>query len=138
MNEFIKLLTKNDTGETGSGQEGITIPKNPGLLKYFPKLDKTKKNPRRNIQFIDDKHNFWDCSFVYYNNKYFNGTRDEYRLSGTKSFIKNYNLRANDKIIFSRDLNGRRKINYEKSINTNNIENIIRISSNWKERRVRL
>ena len=47
--KIIKELTRNDTGETGSNQEGITIPKVTKLLKYFPLLDPTIKNPRKEV-----------------------------------------------------------------------------------------
>ena len=57
---------------------------------------------------------FW---FVYYNNKFFGGTRNEYRLSKTKAFIKKYKLTAGDALIFKRDsLKQRRIIQNKKNL----------------------
>ena len=55
----------------------------------------------------------WYFGFVYYNNKFFGGTRNEYRLSKTKAFIKKYKLTAGDALIFKRDSLKQRRIDFQ-------------------------
>ena len=38
-----KVLSANDTGETGGHQAGILIPKSEIILSFFPKLSSAKK-----------------------------------------------------------------------------------------------
>ena len=71
-----KTLSRNDTGETGSHQAGIAIPKKKGILSFFPDLDNKIKNPRILLNFTDSSGKLWEFSFIYYNNKYFDGTRN--------------------------------------------------------------
>jgi len=135
--KIIKELTRNDTGETGSNQEGITIPRVTKLLKYFPLLDPTIKNPRKEVNFVDDDNKIWTFGFVYYNNKFFSGTRNEYRLSKTKAYIKINNLKAKDKIIFYINEKNVRMISYEKKINNiYNKDNVIVLSGKWYEGKI--
>jgi len=135
--KIIKELTRNDTGETGSNQEGITIPKNRKLLEYFPALEKTIKNPREEVNFIDDDNGIWTFGFVYYNNKFFSGTRNEYRLSKTKSYIKKNNLKAEDKIIFYINERNERMISHErKKKNIFNKDGVIVLSGKWYEGKI--
>ncbi len=91
-----KILTANDTGETGGHQAGICIPKNESILSFFPKLNKNIKNPRCIIDIIDESGKEWVFHFIYYNSKLFGGTRNEYRLTGMTPYIKEYSLRAGD------------------------------------------
>ena len=134
---LIKELTRNDTGETGSNQEGITIPKVTKLLKYFPLLDSNIKNPRTEVNFLDDDNKIWTFGFVYYNNKFFSGTRNEYRLSKTKAYLKKNNLKAKDKIIFYLNKNNVRMISYEKKKNNiYNKDNVIVLSGKWYEGKI--
>jgi hypothetical protein len=92
-----KVLSKNDTGETGTHQDGFHIPKTQEALSFFPSLDKSTKNPRSKIIFHDPETNdLWTFSFIYYNNKFFGGTRNEYRLTRVARYIKAKGLSFGD------------------------------------------
>jgi hypothetical protein len=91
-----KTLTANDTGETGGHQAGICIPKDEKILSFFPKLNPNIKNPRCIIDVIDESDKEWVFHFIYYNSRFFGGTRNEYRLTGMTPYIKDYSLRAGD------------------------------------------
>lgn len=92
-----KILSKNDTGETGGHQDGFHIPKTEEALSFFPNLDKRTKNPRAQISFRDPETNeHWSFSFIYYNNKFFGGTRNEYRLTRVARYIKSKGLSSGD------------------------------------------
>ena len=87
MVKVTKLLSANDTGETGGHQAGICVPKRQEILSFFPTLDSRTKNPRMTIVFhCMNSGEKWTFNYIYYNNKFFGGTRNEYRLTGmTKS-----------------------------------------------------
>ena len=103
-NSYKKVLTKNDTGETGGHQGGITIPKkNSDLLNFFPQLDKKKFNPEEWITCVDPDGNEWDMRYVYYNGKTFTprlSTRNEYRITYMTKFFKKWNAKSQDFIVF--------------------------------------
>lgn len=126
-----KVLSANDTGETGGHQAGMLIPKTGEILHFFPRLGKETKNPRAKIRFIDSSNEEWDFMFIYYNNKFFNGTRNEFRLTGMTAFIRQYNLKAGDKIILSREIDGRRLIKHERAKTDESI-NVLKLGSSWK------
>ncbi len=98
-----KILSSNDTGETGGHQAGILVPKNPAILKFFPYLGNEEKNPRSILSFFDETGKRWDFAFIYYNNIRFGGTRNEYRLTRMTPFIRQNNLKAGDEIILKID-----------------------------------
>ena len=100
-----KILSRNDTGETGGHMAGILIPKNHDILAFFPLLDFKKKNPRHHITFRDEFGESWLFAFIYYNNSFFGGTRNEYRLTRMTVFIRGNNLHAGDIITLHRDEN---------------------------------
>jgi len=124
-----KILSLNDTGETESHQAGIHVPKRKEILQFFPLLNGKVKNPRAEMYFTDEDGQKWKFNFIYYNNKYFGGTRDEYRLTGMTSFIKSKNLKARDCIIFSEE-NRKYFVRTERAnkINTNKP---LKLSSTW-------
>ncbi len=106
MNEsFAKTLTKNDTGETGSHQGGILIPKeNKELLKFFPKLDAELFNPDEWIQCIDSNGETWKMRYVHYNGKTFEpkrSTRNEYRITYMTKFFKQWSAKSDDSVVFT-------------------------------------
>ncbi len=96
-NTISKVLSANDTGETGGHQAGILIPKDTRLLLFFPALMENEKNPRAHITFVDDSGKHWIFAYIYYNNKKFGGTRDEYRLTRMTKYI-------NDNLLVSGDI----------------------------------
>jgi hypothetical protein len=109
-----KELSGNDTGETGTHQAGILIPKGGAILKFFPALTRTIKNPRAVIDLTDETGKVWSFNFIYYNNKFFGGTRNEYRLTGMTEFIRAFNLKTGDTIILERVTDRCARIRYRR------------------------
>lgn len=101
-----KQLSANDTGETGGHQAGILVPKEENILTFFPKLDKTTPNPRSHIKFLDKAGSEWEFAFIYYNNRFFGGTRNEYRLTRMTRFIREAGLVPGDEILLTRNGDG--------------------------------
>ncbi|WP_445664414.1 EcoRII N-terminal effector-binding domain-containing protein [Fodinibius sp. AD559] len=128
-----KELTKNDTGETGAHQAGTHIPKQEEILSFFPPLTKDTKNPRHSITFTDPMGEKWSFNYIYYNNKFFGGTRNEYRLTGMTKFMRRHNLKAGDELILERDDDGFYFIDFEKENKTNTGKNgKLKLGSSWK------
>ena len=99
----LKRLSDNDVGTTNSHQAGFLIPKLFVKEGLFEKLSNEELNPRVRLKFNDltDNADFY-LTYIYYNNKFFKGTRHEYRLTGLTRWIKNHGLRSGDTIQFSR------------------------------------
>ena len=128
-----KLLSSNDTGETGGHQAGILVPREPGLLAFFPRLGTEEKNPRAHLNFRDPSGNTWEFAFIYYNNSFFGGTRNEYRLTRMTGFIRAHSLRTGDTLILRRLDDGTRQVEYERQRGSARIENgVLRLGSSWK------
>jgi len=108
-----KILSRNDTGETGGHQAGILVPKNPSIISFFPELDNETKNPRKKLYFIDSLGEVWLFNFIYYNNMFFGGTRNEYRLTGMTRYFRRYNLKESDRIILFVGAEDRYRIKHE-------------------------
>jgi hypothetical protein len=92
---FLKMLSANDVGATGTHQAGILVPKsNQKLLALFPPLDAKSKNPDAWIDCIDEHGIRRKFRFVYYNNELHDtdGTRNEYRLTHMTEYL--YEMRA--------------------------------------------
>lgn len=90
---FQKILSANDTGESGGHQAGVLIPKgNTELIQFLPALDGTVKNPSVMLVFISPDGEEWVFRYVYYNNKLHDatGTRNEYRITGMTAFFRKY------------------------------------------------
>ena len=105
LNEVRKLLSANDLGHTGSHQAGITIPKNPDILAFFPPLDADAYNPDFWMTVATpqiDQH--WQLRFIYYNNKvHGQGTRNEYRLTHTTQMLRGLSASMGDVLAFRRN-----------------------------------
>jgi hypothetical protein len=126
-----KTLSANDTSETGAHQAGILIPKRPEILSFFPPLDATEKNPRLLLRFTDAAGETWDFAFIYYNNRRFGGTRNEYRLTHMTQFLRHYGLKTGDTVIFKRTRDKTRYIEYARRA-ASAAEGRLRIGSGWK------
>lgn len=99
----LKRLSENDVGSTNTHQAGFLIPKSLVEEGLFERLSDENLNPRLKLKFVDlsDNSEIY-LSYIYYNNKFFNGTRHEYRLTGLTRWIKNHGLKSGDTIQLSR------------------------------------
>ena len=140
MNDYVtakhgisKKMSANDIGLNGSHQAGILIPKNNEILSFFPKMNSIEKNPRVIMRFFDENQEKWNFNFIFYNNKYFGGTRNEYRLTCMTSYIRMNDLRVGDEIIFSLNFSGERFIRFKRVSKGYSIQDgVIRLSDDWK------
>jgi hypothetical protein len=98
-----KVLSANDVGDTGAHQAGMLVPKESRVLGFFPVLNPGEKNPRCSLTFLDDWQDRWTVAFIYYNNRFFDGTRNEYRLTRMTDFLRRRNAKSGDTIILVRD-----------------------------------
>jgi len=113
VDAFEKTLSRNDTGESGSHQAGILVPKSDqDLLSFFPPLDASVKNPDSMIDCQDEDGRWWRFRFVYYNNKLHDlkGTRNEYRLTQMTRYLKSFGATAGQSLIFGKQPDGTYKI----------------------------
>jgi hypothetical protein len=124
-----KILSANDIGDTGGHQAGILVPKDEKILNFFPKLDKTVKNPRAILDMKDDTGKEWTFSFIYYNNRLFGGTRNEFRLTGMTAYFREFDLKTGDTLIFNRVDKKNVTISYRRA---NSKNTVIKLSSTWK------
>ena len=128
-----KILSHNDTGQSGGHQAGILIPRTHEILSFFPVLDHSTKNPRVHLEFIDLIGRAWIFAFIYYNNAYFGGTRNEYRLTRMTEYFRLNDLVAGDELILSRDTGGERSIDFRRANNEPLVQDgILRLGNNWK------
>ncbi len=127
-----KILSKNDTGETGGHQDGFHIPKTREALLFFPQLEEGARNPRAQIVFIDTETNEqWTFSFIYYNNRLFGGTRNEYRLTRVARYIKSKGLSSGDTVMLDR-VNSKYVIAHKKAAELNEGDGLLRLSGKKK------
>ena len=133
-----KILTRNDTGETGGHQWGMCVPKQPAFLGFFPELDPGEKNPRVDIPFFESDGREWDLCFIHYNNKLHDprGTRNEFRLTRLIPFIRERNLREGDIVVLRRDASGRYRIDSRRKATAESADGVLRLSGKWRIVRV--
>ncbi len=133
-----KTLSANDVGETGGHQAGILVPKDPSILSFFPTLNPKEKNPRVTLVFREgDGITRWDFNFIYYNNAFFGGTRNEYRLTCMTKYLRVRNAQVGDNVILSKDSEGRLTV----ELKHNNIpemtqDDVLVLSGGWKVIRI--
>lgn len=132
-----KVLSANDAGVTGGHQAGLLIPRTEEILSFFPQLDSNQLNPRAHLNFEDDEGLYWEFAFIYYNNKRFGGTRNEYRLTRMTKYIRDAGLMAGDQVILQRLSNGSYAISYRRenrSVVAEKSEGgtVLRLGSGWK------
>jgi len=130
-----KILSPNDVGSTGGHQAGILIPKDERILSFFPKLDGRQLNPRTHVVFEDESGTHWEFAFIYYNNRFFGGTRNEYRLTRMTRYIREAGLQSADEVILSRDGNGRYFIDHQTAstaVPLSSNKSILKLSGGWR------
>ena len=116
-----KVLSSNDTGETGGHQAGMLIPKESKALAFFPNLGNDSKNPRTSVYFYDEANTIWKFNFIYYNNSFFDkeGTRNEYRLTGMTAWFREKCLKAGDSVTLTHDEDGIDRITFSRATQGN-------------------
>lgn len=134
-----KTLSANDIGETGAHQAGILVPKEPAILSFFPFLDPGAKNPRVSLIFREpDGITRWDFNFIYYNNRFFGGTRNEYRLTCMTRYLRARNAAVGDQVVLSKDGDGRLQVDVER-LNAPSVtgdDDVLVLSGGWKVIRI--
>ncbi len=131
--QIVKALTANDVGETGGHQAGILIPKVPDILGFFPTLSPREKNPRVRLLFRDDDGiTRWEFVFIYYNNRLFGGTRNEYRLTCMTKYLRSKNAKVGDDLILSRDEDGRLYVRCSRLSASVADKDVLVLSGGWK------
>jgi hypothetical protein len=126
-----KYLSRNDAGETGGHQAGMLIPRDPEILSFFPRLNPKEYNPRHQLTFRDPLGTKWTFSFIYYNNKFFGGTRNEYRLTCMTPFMRAHNLHAGDKLTLSRDEESRFNVGYDRQ-HESAADDRLKLGTSWR------
>ena len=129
-----KTLSANDAGETGGHQAGILIPRDQRILSFFPQLNASELNPRSHIAFEDAAGSSWEFAFIYYNNRRFGGTRDEYRLTRMTRYLQQAALASGDEIILRHDEHGRYSIRHEFAdpVKSSSTESALTLSGGWR------
>lgn len=129
-----KLLSANDTGETGGHQAGILIPKQGGILSFFPELNSSEYNPRCHLFFVDAGRERWKFAFIYYNNALSGkGTRNEYRLTHLTAYMRKHGLHAGDELILRRSADDRYSISHKKKNQPARTSGgVLKLSAGWK------
>lgn len=134
IKRITKTLSANDTGETGAHQAGILIPKRQGILSFFPELDSAVKNPRISLYFFEeDGITKWPFEFIYYNGKFFDGTRNEFRLTWMTQYLRAKNAKTGDRIEMLLDDDGRRHIHLKRLHEVAEDEDgVLKLRGGWK------
>jgi len=132
--QVTKTLSANDVGMTGGHQAGILVPKEKEILSFFPSLNSNEKNPRVSLTFREpDGITRWDFNFIYYNNRFFGGTRNEYRLTCMTKYFRARNAAVGDQVVMSKDAEGRLRVELKRSNIPEFIEDgVLVLSGGWK------
>lgn len=136
--QITKTLSANDVGKTGGHQAGILVPKKLEILSFFPSLNPKEKNPRVTLAFREnDGITRWDFNFIYYNNRFFGGTRNEYRLTCMTKYLIVRNAGVGDLVVFSKDADGRLTVELKRA-NLPEItqDDVLVLSGGWKVIRI--
>jgi len=133
MTRIYKTLSLNDVGETGTHQAGILVPKLSDVLRLFPSLGSETKNPRATVRMLEDTTGReWRLQFIYYNNRAFGGTRNEYRLTGMTKCLREMRARAGDRLFFWRPDEDAIRISLERhDAPTSREGRVLLLSSSW-------
>jgi hypothetical protein len=101
-----KVLSPNDLGETGSHQSAIVVPASEA--SRIAVLDEDVENPSTTLVVRHgetDEASVW--RLIHYNGRvHGHSTRDEYRLTGTTAFLRQFRASVGDQLVLSRDGSG--------------------------------
>lgn len=136
IKKISKKLSANDIGLTGAHQAGILVPKVQSVLSFFPALDSSVKNPRvtLTVRELDDDSR-WEFNFIYYNNKLFGGTRNEYRLTCMTKYLRAIDAKVDDELIFQMNEDGSIFVHCVRNNNSEtglNEDGILVLGGGWK------
>jgi hypothetical protein len=138
--ELIKVLSSNDVGSTGGHQSGVVIPKSVANGGFFPHLEPSSLNPRQTLSAILHPSNkSITLNYIYYNGKlHETSTRNEYRLTGISSFLKDVGAQEGDKLILTKVASDR----YSLRLEVGGVESaegrlVVRLSKDWVMRRTK-
>lgn len=136
--QITKTLSANDVGETGGHQAGILVPKDGEILSFFPALNPGEKNPRVTLVFREgDGITRWDFNFIYYNNRLFGGTRNEYRLTCMTKYLRARNAGVGDLVVLSKDSGGRLTVELKRTkLPAITHDDVLVLSGGWKVIRI--
>ena len=129
-----KVLSANDVGTTGGHQAGILVPKEGGILEFFPDLDAHAYNPRARVDVFDPvSGERAELSFIHYNNKlHGSGTRNEFRLTGMTRILRNMGAQPGDSLVMEVNGQGAVRLSLEQiDVETAANEQPRRSSSGW-------
>ena len=132
--QITKTLSANDVGETGGHQAGILVPKDLEILSFFPVLNSKEKNPRVTLVFREeDGITRWDFNFIYYNNRFFGGTRNEYRLTCMTQYLRARNAKVGDHVVLSKCSEGRHTVELKRAnVAAMMQDDVLVLSGGWK------
>lgn len=133
--EIRKVLSANDTGETGAHQAGILVPKNEKILSFFPSLDRNARNPRMTLVMREEDGTRWEFNFIYYNNRLTGaGTRNEFRLTVMTKYLRAANAKAGDVLVFSKDADDSFRVRLQRASRETplvNDDDVLVLSGGW-------
>jgi len=115
---YAKSLTANDTGDSKSHQAGIHVPKGQtGLIGLLPPLDGSSKNPSSRFELVDDYGTGWEIRYIWYNNRHHDadGTRDEYRITCIRDYLKSQQARPGDELVLWRTADGIYRVSLQRA-----------------------
>lgn len=131
--EVSKRLSANDIGETGSHQAGILVPKEGDVIKFFPSLASSTKNPRADLHMREKSDGtLWLFKLIYYNSKFFGGTRNEYRLTCMTKYLRMSGANVGDELAFSRDIDGNYLISLRRASRVSDSSDTLVLTGGWK------
>ncbi len=132
--ELIKILSRNDVGSTGGHQSGVVIPKSVANGEFFPPLPQDEHNPRQTLfATVNDSSKNVILNYIYYNGKlHGTSTRNEFRLTGISSFLRDFGAQEGDKLILTKVAEGRYSLKIE-ARGMESLDNrlVVRLSKDW-------
>ena len=91
-----------------------------------------KRESYANILFFEDDDGAkWEFAFIYYNNRKFGGTRNEYRLTRMTKYLRSASLVSGDEVVFERHTDNY-KVSYRRKGGVAQSSGVLTLTSGWK------